>query len=129
MKFVIRYFFRAVRLILTPVVLLNEKLTTPAQAVKRSPEQQAEVDAACQDLALYQFHACPFCIRVRKEIARLGLNIEKRDAQKDEAHRLALLEGGGRAKVPCLRIEHGDGRTEWLYESDDIKAWLNRCFA
>lgn len=129
MKFVIRSFFRAVRLILTPIVLLNEKLTTPAKAINRTAEQQAEVDAACHELALYQFQACPFCIRVRKEMARLGLNIEKRDAQKVAEHRQALLEGGGRTKVPCLRINHRDGATEWLYESDEIKAWLNQRFA
>lgn len=128
MKFVIRYFFRAVRLILTPFVLLSEKLTTP-QGVSRSPEEQARIDVACGDLALYQFQACPFCIRVRKEMARLGLTIEKRDAQKVPEHRQALEQGGGRIKVPCLRIEHSDGHSEWLYESEAIKAWLNQRFA
>lgn len=128
MKFVIRYFFRVVRLILTPIVLLNEKLTTP-QGITRTPEEQARVDAVCDELALYQFQACPFCIRVRKEISRLGLNIEKRDAQKIPEHRQALEQGGGRIKVPCLRIAGTNGEDQWLYESDEINTWLNQRFA
>jgi glutathione S-transferase len=31
-------------------------------------------------------------------------------------------------KVPCLRIEHEDGHSEWMYESDEIVAYLQRRF-
>jgi glutaredoxin len=124
MRVIIRYFFRALRLILTPIVLIAEKLSTPS-AIARSPEDQARVDAVCKTLALYQFKACPFCIRVRKEIARLGLQIELRDAQHVEAHRNALNVGGGAIKVPCLLIGAEGENKEWLYESNDIIAWLN----
>ncbi|CAM3317700.1 glutaredoxin family protein [Halomonas lysinitropha] len=127
MRILIRTFFRGLRLVLAPVMLISEKLSTP-QAIERSPEEQARVDEACQNLALYQFRTCPFCIKVRKEIARLGLNIEVRDAQLDPDHRRELQEGGGRVKVPCLKIIHDDGVTEWLYESEDINAWLHRRF-
>lgn len=127
MKLVIRYFFRSVRLVLTPVMLVSEKLSTP-KAIVRSAEEQARVDAQTDQLALYQFRACPFCIKVRKEIARLGLNIETRDAQHDLQHRQALEQNGGKVKVPCLLITHHDGREEWLYESSDINAWLHRHF-
>ncbi|MCL7930060.1 glutaredoxin family protein [Halomonas llamarensis] len=127
MRILIRYFFRGVRLILAPVMLISEKLSTP-KSVERTSEEQAEVDKACETLALYQFRTCPFCIKVRKEMARLGLNIEHRDAQLDPAHKKALQEGGGRVKVPCLKITHNDGHDEWLYESDDIIAYLRRRF-
>ncbi len=127
MKIIIRYFFRTLRLVLTPFMLLSEKLSTP-KAAARSTEEQAEVDRVCQELALYQFSACPFCIKVRKEIARLGLNIETRDAQHDGEHRAALEAGGGRIKVPCLLIKHDQRQPEWLYESDAIKAWLQSRF-
>lgn len=127
MKIVVRYFFRGVRLILTPLVLIGEKLTTP-KPIPRSPVVQAELDQACKKLALYQFRACPFCIRVRKQMARLGLSVEKRDAQYDDEHRGALKAQGGRIKVPCLLIERNDGRREWLYESDAINAWLRKRF-
>lgn len=127
MRILIRYFFRGVRLVLAPVMLISEKLSTP-KSVERTPDEQATVDQACQSLALYQFRTCPFCIKVRKEIARLGLNIETRDAQLDPAHKQALQEGGGKVKVPCLKINHEDGRQEWLYESDAINHWLHQRF-
>lgn len=127
MRIIVRYFFRGLRVLLAPVMLVSEKLSTP-RSVERSAEEQAEVDTACEALALYQFRSCPFCIKVRKEMARLGLKIELRDAQLDPDHKQALLEGGGKVKVPCLRIAHEDGREEWLYESDEINRWLHQRF-
>lgn len=127
MRIVIRYFFRGLRLVLAPVMIVSEKLSTPKAAIERSEEEQARVDEACKALALYQFRTCPFCIKVRKEIARLGLTIELRDTQHDPEHRQALIDGGGRTKVPCLRISHDD-HVEWLYESSDINTWLNKKF-
>jgi glutaredoxin len=131
MRMFIRFFFRLIRLILTPFMLIAEWLTTP-KAVSRSETQQAEFNAACQQLALYQFKACPFCIKVRKEIARLGLNIEKRDAQHNDTFRNELQQQGGKVKVPCLRIETGSGAThsvQWLYESAEIINYLQQRFA
>jgi glutaredoxin len=128
MRIVIRTFFRLLRIILTPIMLLMEKLTTPKVAIARSPEQQAQVNTATDKLALYQFQACPFCIKVRKEIARLGLNIEIRDTQHDPAHRQALQAGGGKVTVPCLQITDDQGQVTWMYESNDIIAWLNKQF-
>ncbi|HSH49178.1 MAG TPA: glutaredoxin [Halomonas sp.] len=127
MRIVFRYFFRGLRLVLAPVMIVSEKLSTPRSAIERSPEEQARVDEACKRLALYQFRTCPFCIKVRREIARLGLDIELRDTQHDPEHRQALAEGGGRVKVPCLRIAH-EHHVEWLYESSDINDWLNKKF-
>lgn len=123
-----RLFFRLIRLILTPFMLLAEKLTTP-KAIARSQAEQAEMDTACSKLALYQFSACPFCIKVRKEIARLGLNIIKRDAQYNQQHRSELKTAGGKIKVPCLRIETASGEVQWLYESTEIIAYLQQRFS
>lgn len=123
MKTVIRSFFRTIRLILTPFMLASEKLTTP-KAILRTTDEQAVLDTASADLALYQFSACPFCIKVRKELSRLGLHVEKRDAQHNVQHRDALHSGGGRVKVPCLLISSAGGKQEWLYESNAINSWL-----
>lgn len=125
MRFVIRTFFRGIRLILTPIMLIMERLSTPA-SISRTPAQQVVLDEAASQLALYQFRACPFCIRVRKELARLGLSVETRDAQNDGLHRDALKNGGGRIKVPCLLVRHEDGQEEWMYESDVINNWLRQ---
>ncbi|WP_372626584.1 glutathione S-transferase N-terminal domain-containing protein [Arsukibacterium sp.] len=127
MRLFIRLFFKLVRLILTPFMLLSEWLTRP-KAIGRDAAQQRKVDESCQYLALYQFSACPFCIKVRKEIARLGLNIEKRNAQHNQQHRNELAEGGGKVKVPCLQISQPGQPPIWLYESADIISYLQRHF-
>ena len=82
------------------------------------------MDARTAHLAVYQFQACPFCVKVRRQMRKYGLNIELRDARKDPAHKQALIDGGGRYKVPCLQITGDSGETSWLYESDDIIAYL-----
>ncbi|QJQ96223.1 MULTISPECIES: glutaredoxin domain-containing protein [Halomonadaceae] len=128
MRLLLRYFFRTLRVVLTPVMLMSEKLTTPKSAIERTPEEQSRVEKESQSLALYQFQSCPFCVKVRKEMARLGLDIELRDVQRNPEHRQALLNGGGRTMVPCLLITHDDGREEWMYESNDINAYLRQRF-
>jgi len=92
-----------------------------------SPGARAGYKEAARELALYQFYACPFCVKTRRAIHRLNVPIELRDAQNDPLHRQALQEGGGSIKVPCLRIEGQDGAT-WMYESSDIIGYLNRRF-
>ncbi len=128
MKTVIRTFFRTLRIVLGPVMLLKERLTRPA-GVQRAPAAQAAVDRQCQSLALYQFSTCPFCIKVRQEMRRLSLTIEKRDAQHHTANRDALLQGTGATQVPCLQITEADGQTRWLKDSAAIVAYLRERFA
>jgi glutaredoxin len=128
MKWLFRTFFRTLRLILGPFLLLKERMTAPDGLV-RTPEAQADVDRQCRDLALYQFNTCPFCIKVRREMRRLSLNIELRDTQHDAAHRDALVQGGGKPVVPCLRIRDEQGNSRWMYESGDIVAYLRERFA
>lgn len=103
-------------------------LVTRGRKLKRSPEQQAKVTEETQHLALYQFFACPFCIKTRRAIYKLNLPIEKRSASEGSPHREDLLVGGGRVKVPCLRIEE-NGNVEWLYESSDIIQYLEKRFS
>jgi glutaredoxin len=127
MKSVVRAFFRALRTVLGPVMLFKERLTRPKGMV-REPDRQRVVNLQCQNLALYQFQTCPFCIKVRQEMRRLSLPIEHRDAQHDTAHRTALLHGGGAIKVPCLKISDGSGKSQWLYDSAAIIAYLRARF-
>jgi glutaredoxin len=127
MKPLIRLFFRAVRLVLTPFLLLGNWLTQPKGLVRPPAEQQA-VDARTRNLALYHFPTCPFCLKTRRVIRRLSLDIELRNAHTDPAHRAALIASGRKLQVPCLLITAGDGQQTWLYESDAINAWLNSEF-
>ncbi|MEY2677461.1 MAG: hypothetical protein RLZ00_153 [Pseudomonadota bacterium] len=128
MKLVIRAFFKTLRLVLGPVMLLKERLTQP-QGVQRSPEAQTIIDQQCQSLALYQFSTCPFCIKVRQEMRRLSLPIEKRDAQHNAANRDELLQGSGATQVPCLKISQANGEVRWLQDSNAIVAYLRERFA
>jgi len=89
---------------------------------------QQKVDLECRNLALYQFKTCPFCIKVRREINRLSLPIELRDAQKNQQNRAASLQGGGQVKVPCLQIKDEQGNVQWLYESTAINQYLHQRF-
>jgi glutaredoxin len=128
MKFVFRMFFKTLRIVLTPLMLLWEFATTP-KGVLRAPELQSRVDAECRNLALYQFKTCPFCVKVRREMRRLSLNIELRDAQHDAQNRAALLQGGGKIMTPCLKITDAQGNSQWMYESAEIIQYLHTRFA
>ncbi|MBI1422274.1 MAG: glutaredoxin [Gammaproteobacteria bacterium] len=123
MKWLIRMFFRGIRRIIGPIMLLIDKLTTP-KGITRPADAQQQLDQQTGQLALYQFKTCPFCMKVRREIKRQSLNIELRDAQHDQHHREQLLQGGGEVKVPCLRIKQEDGSDTWLYESDEVIKYL-----
>ena len=128
MKIIIRTFFKTLRTVLGPVMLLKENLTRPRGVVRVQAAQEA-VNRQCKSLALYQFKTCPFCIKVRQEMSRLSLDIERIDAQHEGANRQALLNGGGKAKVPCLKITDKAGKTQWLYDSEKIIAYLRGRFA
>jgi glutaredoxin len=97
------------------------------RGIRRPLEEQQKVDDAVAHLTLYQFEACPFCVKVRRVAKQLSLPLQTRDAKKSpwEAE---LIEQGGHRKVPCLRIEK-NGDIEWMYESSDIIAYLQQRFA
>lgn len=128
MKTAIRVFFKTLRTVLGPFMLLKERLTQP-RGVLREPAAQTTVNLQCKNLVLYQFKTCPFCIKVRQEMRRLSLPIEQRDAQYNAAHRSELQQGGGAVKVPCLKITDASGRSQWLYDSKAIIAYLRGRFA
>lgn len=108
------------------IIVFISWLTKPKQ-VKRSETEQAQVQGKVDDLALYQLFACPFCVKTRRAMHRLNVDIEKRDIKHDQ-NRAALEAQGGRVKVPCLKIGKGDD-AKWLYESSDIIAYLDEIVA
>ncbi len=75
-------------------------------------------------LALYHYVGCGFCSRVWHAAQSLGVELEGRNIHRDAEAREALIAARGRQTVPVLRIEHEDGREEWLPESRDIIAYL-----
>ena len=120
-------FAKVLRFIVGRIVLLLNLLTLPRKG-KRNEEQQQAISANLAKHQLYQFSACPFCVKVRRQMRRLNLPIECRDARKNPVFRKELLAEGGRLKVPCLRIEKAGGEVLWMYESDDINRYLEQAF-
>ncbi|MCV6614895.1 MAG: glutathione S-transferase N-terminal domain-containing protein [Cellvibrionaceae bacterium] len=116
-----------IRWILGKLILGLNFIFRPTQR-KLNPEQKAAQQEAAKGLALYQFAACPFCVKVRRELHRLNLELPLRDAKGSDLYRGELEQGGGRIKVPCLRIDD-NGQTKWLYESNDIITYLRHRFA
>ena len=122
-----KWIMRTIRAIVGPVLLLLDAVFTP-KAVVREAAAQTEVESATQSLKLYQFLACPFCVRVRRGMKRLALPIETRDTKRNVQWQEELLREGGSPKVPCLRIEEA-GAVRWLYESKAITEYLESRFA
>ena len=119
---------KALRLGLGQLIVLGDLATRPAK-MKRAPDAQAAVDQAAGNLALYQFKACPFCVKIRRKLHRLNVPVSLRDAKNDALHRGELEAQGGKIQVPCLRIVDEHGQSTWLYESKAIAAYLDQRFS
>ena len=123
-----KYIFIPIRFVLGYIVIFVDWITRPSLP-KHSTEKQAELDAATSKVVLYQFQRCPFCVKTRRTIRRLGLNVEKRDARNDPRWNAELISEGGKYQVPCLRITEDNGEVRWLYESTAINQYLDEHFA
>lgn len=128
MRSLIRLFFKLVRLIVGPLLLLGNWITTPRGIVRNAADQLA-IDQATGSMTLYQFKTCPFCIKVRRASKRLSLRIATRDAQHDAVARQELLTATGKVQVPCLKIVAADGSAVWMPESGEIIRYLHERFA
>ena len=112
-----------IRWFLGRIILLFDYLTRPTPISRESSEQN-KLDSITSKYSLYQFHACPFCVKVRRQIRKHSLNIEFRDAKNNIDHKKELVKEGGRHKVPCLRIDGIGSKTKWLYGSNEIIDYL-----
>ncbi len=100
----------------------------PVSKVKRTVKQQKEIDAQTENIELYQFFGCPFCIKTRRVIRHLNLNIIARDAQNRQGvFRAELLKETGKTQVPCLKITE-NGKVEWMSETVKIIEYLEKRF-
>lgn len=95
--------------------------------VQRDAASQKAINDSAGNMALYQFYACPFCVKVRRKLHALNVPVSICDAQNDPERREELAANGGRVKVPCLRIEEA-GSVRWMYESNDIIHYLDQRF-
>jgi glutaredoxin len=117
-----------IRWFLGLLILSYEKIMSP-KGVQRRYNEQALINTETRKLTLYQYKACPFCMKVRMAMKRQSLSIRTRDAKRSEVAKAELIAGGGLLKVPCLKIEDEQGTETWMYESSEIIAYLEGRFA
>ena len=106
------------------LIVIGNSIFKP-KSINRTESDQKEMDELTNSLTLYQFHNCPFCVKVRRAMTRLNLNIELRNTNENLEYKTELLSGGGKSKVPCLRIKENNN-ISWLYESNDIISYLEK---
>jgi len=114
-----------IRWFLGKLILFINASTLP-KPIFRNGVDQDKVDKKTQYYTLYQFEACPFCVKVRRFIRKNSLKIELKDAKSNMGNKSELVNNGGKHKVPCLKIEKINAKTIWLYESDAIIAFLSK---
>lgn len=78
-----------------------------------------------KSLALYYSRYCFFCQKVLMFLKGKDLSLDLRSTSERE-HAAALMQGGGKTQVPCLRIENEQGEVQWMYESNDIIEYLSQ---
>jgi len=121
-----KWIIKGVREGLGRLIILIDLIFSPRKQ-QRTESDQEKINEEVKSIKLYQFYACPFCIKTRRAIKRLNLPIETRNAQSGQ-YRAELLAGGGEVKVPCLKIESDEG-VQWMYESTDIIQYLEKRFS
>ncbi|WP_371194751.1 glutathione S-transferase N-terminal domain-containing protein [Glaciecola sp. SC05] len=122
-----RFFITLIRNLLGGIIAFFDVITR-GRKLKRSAQAQQQIEAELETLTLYQFFACPFCIKTRRAMYKMNLPITKRNVSQGSPYREELLQGGGKVQTPCLRIESTDG-VQWLYDSNEIINYLRARFA
>ena len=101
----------------------------PEYYARRIVECLGPAEQPMQDnLALYYFDSCPFCIRVRRVIDALGIDVELRNIYEEPGYLEELRAARGRTTVPVLRITSADGEERWMPESADIVSYLQASY-
>lgn len=119
--------FRLIRPMLGVLILFYERNFPLRNVIIRSAQDRELLKKEIDKLALYEFQTCPFCVKVRRELQRLGVPIRRLDAQFNMSARNELKTLGHKIQVPCLRIETSNG-PRMLYESKEIIAFLRSRF-
>ena len=109
------------------LILFTNRITLPTPILRKNIEQ-AKIDEKTKNLTVYQFEACPFCVKVRRFMRKNSLKINIKDAKNNKTFKSELVNEGGKHKVPCLRIDKINSKTEWLYESTEIIKFLEKEF-
>jgi glutaredoxin len=95
--------------------------------VKRNSGERQRAERLANSLTLYDLSTCPYSAKVRRHLKHLNISITVKNLKRCHIYESELIAGGGRAQVPCLRIETAQG-SRWLYKSKDILDYLDKKF-
>jgi hypothetical protein len=73
---------KALRVGLGQLIVLGDAVSRP-RPQRRSAQGQAAVEKEATGLSLYQFHACPFCVKTRRALHRLNVPVTLYDAKNE----------------------------------------------
>jgi hypothetical protein len=82
-------------------------------------------EAGCRTAQAHERKALRVMAQRQAVLLQLPFKIRAFDASLNPC---AALEAGGRIKAPCLKVQQDDVSERRLYESDEIKAWLQERF-
>ena len=116
---------RLIRWVVGRLILFVNLITLPKPIIRKKIDQD-KINKETKGLTIYQFEACPFCVKVRRYIRKNNLKINFKDAKNNKKFKFELVNGGGKHKVPCLKIEKINSQTQWLYESTEIISFLKK---
>jgi glutaredoxin len=109
------------------LILFVHSITLPKPILRKKIDQD-KIDKETKYFTIYQFEACPFCVKVRRFIMKNSLQINLKDAKNNKTFKSELVNEGGKHKVPCLKIAKKYSKTIWLYESTEIIKFLKKEF-
>ena len=119
---------KLIRLVLGKIILFLDAVFKP-KALTRDVIAQTKIDSETKNWQMFQLTACPFCVKVRREMVRLSITIPFREVAKDPKAQEELMAGGKQDQVPCLMIPAtANEPARWIYESSDIIEFLQKKF-
>ena len=116
-----------IRWFIGKLILFINSITLPKPILRKKIDQD-KIDKETKYFTIYQFEACPFCVKVRRFIMKNSLKINLKDAKNNITFKSELVNEGGKHKVPCLKIAKKYSKTIWLYESTEIIKFLKKEF-
>ena len=115
---------KIIRWILGRIIIFLDFIFTPKSKL-RDKSSQDVLDDITNSYQLYQYYACPFCVKVRRFLKRESIKIELINA-KNDIFKKNLIQNGGMLKVPCLRVESKKNHVNWIYESNAIIEFISK---
>ncbi len=115
---------KIIRIVLGKIILFFDAVFSPKPVLTRSAAEQSSLDAKTGTWTLYQLKACPFCVKVRRQMKRYSIQIPLKDVGTDEQAYRELMAGGQQDQVPCLRYLDTNGNVQWMYESTVINEFI-----